>query len=91
MGFELVAVLIPSEIQLQSDRWHSSLTGLGLDPDDYDPSTPNQIFETLLDRHEILRTSYGEANGVPLVDWTDDFLVPRPSWVDIVEDFVPIP
>jgi hypothetical protein len=32
-----------------------------------------------------------EANGVPLNEWTDDFLVPRPFWVDIVEDFVPLP
>jgi hypothetical protein len=31
------------------------------------------------------------ANGVPLNEWTDDFLVPRPFWVDIVEDFVPLP
>jgi len=33
----------------------------------------------------------GEADGVPLYQWTDDFLVPRPFWIDIVEDFVPIP
>jgi hypothetical protein len=33
----------------------------------------------------------GEANGVPLYKWVDDFLVPRPSWVDLVEDFVPGP
>jgi hypothetical protein len=31
------------------------------------------------------------ANGVPLYKWLDDFLVPRPFWVDIVEDFVPLP
>jgi hypothetical protein len=30
----------------------------------------------------------GEANGVPLYQWVEDFLVPRPSWVDLVEDFV---
>jgi hypothetical protein len=30
-----------------------------------------------------------EADGVPLNVWTDDFLVPRPFWVDIVEDAVP--
>lgn len=33
----------------------------------------------------------GEANGVPLYQWIDDFLVPRPFWVDLVEDFVPGP
>ena len=33
----------------------------------------------------------GEADGVPLWEWTDDFVMARPIWVDIVEDFVPIP
>ena len=33
----------------------------------------------------------GDANGVALFEWIDDFLVPRPSWVDLVEDFVPGP
>ncbi len=32
-----------------------------------------------------------DANGVFLNEWTDDFLVPRPFWIDIVEDFVPLP
>jgi hypothetical protein len=32
-----------------------------------------------------------DADGVPLNEWTEDFLVPTPFWVDIVEDFVPIP
>ncbi len=31
------------------------------------------------------------ANGVPLNEWTAEFLVPTPFWVDIVEDFVPLP
>lgn len=53
LGFELFAMLIPSEIQLDPDRWLSSLTGLGLAPTDYDPSTPTRIFEDLLARHEI--------------------------------------
>ena len=30
-----------------------------------------------------------DANGVLLNEWTDDFLVPRPFWVDIVEDALP--
>ncbi len=30
-----------------------------------------------------------DANGVLLNEWTRDFLVPRPFWVDIVEDPVP--
>jgi hypothetical protein len=32
-----------------------------------------------------------DADGVLLSEWTDDFLIPRPFWVDIVEDFVPLP
>jgi len=31
------------------------------------------------------------VDGVPLNEWTDDFLVPRPFWVDLVQDFVPLP
>lgn len=53
LGFELIAVLIPSEIQLEPERWQMSLTSLALDPADYDPSTPTRIFQELLDRHEI--------------------------------------
>ena len=30
-----------------------------------------------------------DANGVFLNEWVDDFLVPRPFWIDIVEDAVP--
>ena len=31
-----------------------------------------------------------DANGVFLNEWTDDFLIPRPFWVDVVEDYVPV-
>jgi hypothetical protein len=31
------------------------------------------------------------VDGIPLNVWTDDFLVPRPFWVDLVEDFIPLP
>lgn len=30
-----------------------------------------------------------EVDGVPLNEWTKDFLVPTPFWVDLVEDAVP--
>ena len=46
------------------------------------------------DSHTALQSplfSSQDANGVYLNEWTDDFLVPRPFWVDIVEDFVPLP
>ncbi|MFT5767390.1 MAG: hypothetical protein ACI9DH_001211 [Halioglobus sp.] len=33
-----------------------------------------------------------DANGVPLSEWTNNFISPRkPFWVDIVEDFIPLP
>ncbi|MBW2288830.1 MAG: hypothetical protein JRG90_13510 [Deltaproteobacteria bacterium] len=32
-----------------------------------------------------------EVDGVPLNEWTEDFLVPTPFWVDLVEDFIPFP
>jgi hypothetical protein len=31
------------------------------------------------------------ADGVPLNEWTEDFFRAKPFWVDIVEDFVPVP
>jgi hypothetical protein len=46
------------------------------------------------DSHTSLRGDLfytGEANGVPLYQWTDDFVNGDAGWVDIVEDFVPIP
>lgn len=61
LGIELVALLIPSEIQLEPDRWTSTLTGLGLDPVDYDPSVPRRIFEDLLARHDIPSLDLGPA------------------------------
>ena len=33
----------------------------------------------------------GEINGVPLNEWTDDFVIPRPFWIDLIEDFIPLP
>ena len=33
-----------------------------------------------------------DANGVPLNEWTNNFISPRkPFWIDIVEDFVQLP
>ena len=33
----------------------------------------------------------GDTDGAWLDEWTGDFLVPRPFWIDVVEDFVPLP
>lgn len=46
------------------------------------------------DAHTALRGDryyLGEINGIPLNEWTEDFVVPRPFWVDLVEEFAPIP
>jgi len=32
-----------------------------------------------------------EVDGVLLNEWTEDFLVPTPFWVDLVQDFIPAP
>ncbi len=52
-GFTLQAMLIPSEIQVDPERWQAGLASLGLDPAQYDPATPTQIFEELLAKHAI--------------------------------------
>ena len=43
--------------------------------------------------HTALQNSvfYESADGVPLYEWLGDFLVPRPSWEDIVEELPPLP
>ncbi|MGB5367646.1 MAG: pectin acetylesterase-family hydrolase [Polyangiales bacterium] len=46
------------------------------------------------DAHTALRSDLfylGEVDGVPLNEWTDDFVIPRPFWIDLVEDFIPVP
>ena len=58
------------------------------------PDRYNAFIRSGDDEHTALqRPSFylAEANGVPLYEWTDDFLVPRPFWQEIVEDFVPLP
>lgn len=52
-GFAVVAVLIPSEIQVDAERWRAGLASLSLDPREYDPGVPTKIFTGLLDRHSI--------------------------------------
>lgn len=52
-GFSTIAVLIPSEVQVDPERWQRGLASLDLDPQDYDPEVPNRIFTELLERHAI--------------------------------------
>lgn len=49
----LQAVLIPSEIQLDAQRWRAGLESLGLDAAAYDVEVPTRIFSRLLSAHQI--------------------------------------
>ena len=58
-GFSVVAVLIPSEIQVDGERWAAGLASLSLDAEEYDPEIPTRIFVDLLDRHAISTLDLG--------------------------------
>lgn len=55
------------------------------------PDRYKRFIQANKDTHTALQTPvfYESADGVPLYEWLDDFLVPRPSWVDIVEELAP--
>lgn len=58
------------------------------------PNTYKTFIRSGDDSHTALGTPLfyvGTANGVPLHEWTEDFLGNEPGWVNIVEDFVPLP
>jgi lysophospholipase L1-like esterase len=59
---KIVAVIIPSLIQVDPARWDSGLRGFGLDPARYDRNRPNEIFRGIFSRH-----------GIPVVDLTQPF------------------
>jgi hypothetical protein len=52
-GFELVALLVPSELQVDPERWRAALSVLGAEADDYDLELPGRIFRQLLAHHGI--------------------------------------
>ncbi len=58
----LQAVILPSVLQVDPARWRSALERFGLDPAQYDPERPNQVFQEIFSRH-----------GIPVVDLTPDF------------------
>ena len=69
------------------------LTEHGLLNEEY-PDRYKRFIRSGDDRHTALRGDLfylGEINGVPLNEWTDDFVVPRPFWIDLIEDFAPVP
>ena len=58
------------------------------------PDTYKRFIRSGDDSHTALATPLfylGEANGVPLNEWTQSFLDDDAGWIDIVEDFVPLP
>lgn len=61
-GARVVAVIIPSLIQVDRARWQASLKRFGLDPQKYDPDQPTWLFRQIFARH-----------GIPVVDLTGPF------------------
>ncbi len=58
------------------------------------PETYKTFIRSGDDSHTALATPLfytATANGVPLHQWTTDFIKAQPGWVNIVEDFVPVP
>jgi lysophospholipase L1-like esterase len=58
----ILAVLIPSLVQVDPRRWDANLKRFALDPARYDRDRPNAIFRALFARH-----------GVPVLDLTPTF------------------
>lgn len=58
----VLAVIIPSLIQVDPHRWQANLQRFGLDPARYDRIRPNEIFRGIFARH-----------GIPVVDLTEPF------------------
>lgn len=58
---ELVALLIPSEVQVDPERWAAAVETLELDPEAYDPAIPTRIFRGLLEAHGIARVEVASA------------------------------
>jgi hypothetical protein len=58
----VLAVIIPSLIQVDLHRWQGNLRRFGLDPSRYDRGRPNQIFQGIFARH-----------GIPVLDLTEPF------------------
>jgi lysophospholipase L1-like esterase len=59
---KILAVLIPSLVQVDPRRWEANLARFALDPSHYDRDRPNAIFRALFARH-----------GVPVLDLTPTF------------------
>jgi lysophospholipase L1-like esterase len=62
-GARVLAVILPSLIQVDSHRWREALQRFGRDPQDYDRERPNRLFRAMFARH-----------GIPAVDLTASFV-----------------
>jgi lysophospholipase L1-like esterase len=60
----ILAILIPSVIQVDPQRWRGNLGRFGLDPSRYDRARPNAIFRGIFARH-----------GIPVLDLLEPFTV----------------
>jgi hypothetical protein len=58
----IVAVILPSLIQVDPRRWQANLKRFGLDPSNYDPERPNRLFREIFDYQDI-----------PVIDLTRPF------------------
>jgi hypothetical protein len=82
---------------LDGPTYRAILTSVHADVTAEFPDTYKTFIRSGDDSHTAFRFDRfytATANGVPLYEWTDDFVhsVPGlPGWVDIVEDFVPAP
>jgi lysophospholipase L1-like esterase len=61
-GARLLAVVIPSLLQVDPARWRAGLERFGLDPAGYDPARPNRLFRAIFARQ-----------GIPVLDLTQPF------------------
>jgi lysophospholipase L1-like esterase len=61
-GSRVLAVIVPSLIQVDPSRWQAALRRFHLDPKRFDPQRPNQLIRTIFGRQ-----------GVPVLNLTDAF------------------
>ena len=61
-GARVLAVIVPSLLQVEPERWTAALRRFGRDPRAYDRRRPNRLFRGMFARH-----------GIAAVDLTDGF------------------
>ena len=79
---------------LDALTYRQVLTSVHADVNATFPDTYKTFIRSGDNSHTALATSrlyLSDANGVPLHEWTDDFIRDKKTWINIVEDFVPAP